>query len=65
LIQAGDRLKPNGAARMALIGIDLVVASVAERLARDVPHSIHGNATVQRAKAYVEARLSDTDLDPP
>ncbi|AWV18264.1 AraC family transcriptional regulator [Methylobacterium sp. XJLW] len=65
LIRVGDRLNPDGAARMASIGIDLVVASLAERLAQEVPRSIHGNATVQRAKAYVEAHLSDTTLDPP
>ena len=65
LIRVGDRLSADGAARMASIGIDLVVASLAERLAQEVPRSIHGNATVQRAKAYIEAHLSDTTLDPP
>ncbi|MGU3544823.1 helix-turn-helix domain-containing protein [Methylobacterium sp. A52T] len=65
LIRVGDRLKPDGAARMASIGIDLVVTSLAERLAQEVPRSIHGNATVQRAKAYIEAHMSETALDPP
>ena len=65
LIRLEDRLNPHGAARMASIGIDLVVACLAERLAQEVPRSLHGNATVQRAKAYIEAHLSDTSLDPP
>ena len=65
LIRVGDRLAPDGAARIASIGIDLVVAGLAERVAQEVPRSIHGNATVQRAKAYVGAHLSDTTLDPP
>jgi AraC family transcriptional regulator, positive regulator of tynA and feaB len=65
LIRVEDRLNPDSAARMASIGIDLVVASLAERLAQEVPRSIHGNATVQRAKAYIEAHMGDTALDPP
>lgn len=65
LIQVGDRLTLDGAAGMASIGVDLVVASLAERLAQEVPRSIHGNATFQRARAYIAAHLSDTDLDPP
>ena len=65
LIRVEDRLNPDSAARMASIGIDLVVASLAERLAQEIPRSIHGNATVQRAKAYIEAHMGDTALDPP
>ena len=65
LIRVGDRLTLDGAVRMASIGVDLVVASLAERLAQEVPRSVHGNATVQRAKAYIEVHLSDTTLDPP
>ncbi|MCJ2087898.1 helix-turn-helix domain-containing protein [Methylobacterium sp. E-005] len=65
LIRVGDRLSPDSAARMASIGIDLVVAGLAERIAQEVPRSVHGNATVQRAKAYVEAHSGDATLDPP
>jgi AraC family transcriptional regulator, positive regulator of tynA and feaB len=65
LIRVGDQLSPDSAARMSLIGVDLIVASLAERLAREMPLSVHGNATVQRAKAYVEANLGDPTLDPP
>ncbi len=50
---------------MASIGIDLIVASLAERLAQEVPRSTHAAVTVQRAKAYIEANLSDQTLDPP
>ncbi len=50
---------------MASIGIDLIVASLSERMAQEVPRSVHGNVTVQRAKAYVEAHLGDPGLDPP
>ena len=65
LIRVGDRLNPDGATRMASIGVDLVVASLAERLAQEVPRSVHGNATVQRAKAYIEAHLGDSKLNSP
>ncbi|MBE7204715.1 MAG: helix-turn-helix domain-containing protein [Parafilimonas terrae] len=65
LIRVGDQLPPDGKARMASIGIDLIVAGLAERLTQEVPRSIHGNATVQRAKAFIEANLGDPALDPP
>ncbi|MEE7502900.1 helix-turn-helix domain-containing protein [Methylobacterium mesophilicum] len=65
LVRVGDRLTPDAAARMASIGIDLIVASLAERLAQDVPRSTHGAVAVQRAKAYIEAHLGDAMLDPP
>ncbi|MGX9981062.1 helix-turn-helix domain-containing protein [Methylobacterium fujisawaense] len=65
LVRVSDRLTPDAAARMASIGVDLIVASLAERMAQEVPRSIHGNVTVQRAKAHVEAHLGDPSLDPP
>ena len=65
LVRLGDRLAPDAAARMASIGIDLIVASLAERLAQNVPRSTHGTVTVQRAMAYIEANLSDQTFDPP
>ncbi|MBN4092637.1 MULTISPECIES: helix-turn-helix domain-containing protein [Methylobacterium] len=65
LVRMGDQLTPDAAVRMAAIGTDLIIASLAERMAQEVPRSVHGNVTVQRAKAYVEANLSDPNLDPP
>ncbi|MCJ2050017.1 helix-turn-helix domain-containing protein [Methylobacterium sp. J-070] len=65
LARMSDRLTPQAAERLAAVGIDLVVASLAERLAQDVPRPVHGSLVVQRAKAYVEANLHDMTLDPP
>ncbi|MHB2210485.1 AraC-like ligand-binding domain-containing protein [Methylobacterium sp. CM6257] len=65
LIRVGSALPPDAAARMAGIGVDLIVASLAERMAQEVPRSVHGSVVVQRAKAYVEAHLGDPRLDPP
>lgn len=65
LARLGSQLSPDAAERMSLIGLDLIIASVAERLARDVPRPLHGNIAVQRAKAYVEAHLCDPKLSPP
>jgi AraC family transcriptional regulator, positive regulator of tynA and feaB len=64
LLSVRDRLDADAAARMVAIGVDLIVASLAERLAQEVPRSIHGNVVVQRAKAHVEAHLGDPSLDP-
>ncbi|MGU3287202.1 helix-turn-helix domain-containing protein [Methylobacterium mesophilicum] len=65
LVALRDRLSADAGARMASIGVDLIVASIAERLAQEVPRPLHGTVVVQRAKAYVEAHLGDTTLDPP
>lgn len=65
LVRVRRQLSPDAAARMGGIGVDLIVASLAERLAQDVPRSMHGDILVQRAKAYVEAHLGDPNLDPP
>ncbi|KST58134.1 AraC family transcriptional regulator [Methylobacterium sp. GXS13] len=64
LLREEDRLPPHVAERMAGVGIDLVVASLAERLARELPRPVHGSVVIQRAKAYVEANLHDQALDP-
>lgn len=58
------RLDPATVARMGSIGVDLIVASIAERMAKDVPPPLSGSVVVQRAKAHVEANLSDPTLDP-
>ncbi|MGU3421782.1 helix-turn-helix domain-containing protein [Methylobacterium sp. D54C] len=65
LMRERDRLPPPMAERMAGIAIDLVVASLAERLAQEVPRSVSGTILVQRAKAYIQANLGDASLDPP
>lgn len=65
LVTLSDNLSAAAAGRMASIGIDLIVASIAERLAQDVPRSLNSTVIVQRAKAHIEARLHDTALDPP
>jgi AraC-like DNA-binding protein len=64
LVRVGDTLGPAMAERMASIGIDLIVASLAEGLAREVPAEQRGHATVQRAKIYVECHLGEPGLDP-
>jgi AraC-like DNA-binding protein len=64
LVRLGGQLDPDCAARMATIATDLVIASIADRLARDVPGPLHGTVVVQRAKAYIEAHLGDPTLDP-
>ncbi|SFM48801.1 helix-turn-helix domain-containing protein [Methylobacterium pseudosasicola] len=64
LVCTHEHLTPNMATRMAYIGIDLIVASIAERLAHEVPKNLQGTLIVQRAAAYIEANLGDADLDP-
>ncbi|MCJ2087387.1 helix-turn-helix domain-containing protein [Methylobacterium sp. E-005] len=64
LIRVRRQLAPDAAARMTAIGSDLIVASIAERLAQEVPQPLHGTVVVQRAKAHVEAHLHALDLDP-
>lgn len=65
LIRVRRQLTPEAAARMTAIGVDLIVASIAERLTQEVPQPLHGTVLVQRAKAYVETHLHEPDLDPP
>ncbi|MET0527598.1 MAG: helix-turn-helix domain-containing protein [Microvirga sp.] len=65
LIRVQHELTPDSATRMASVGVDLIVASIADRMAKDVPRPIHGTVVVQRAKAFVEANLGDPNLDPP
>jgi len=65
LVRTDERLKPDTAERMASIGVDLLIASIAERLARDTPKSLQATLIVQRALAHVEAHLGDPNLDPP
>lgn len=65
LIDVSHRLSADAAVRMATIGIELIIASFAERLALHVPQSLQGTVIVQRAKAQVEAKFHDPSFDPP
>ena len=50
------------AERMSSIGVDLLVASIAERAAQELSDPVHGNVVVQKAKAHIEDTLHDPDL---
>ncbi|ONF46435.1 helix-turn-helix domain-containing protein [Methylobacterium radiotolerans] len=65
LTRVWQQLTSEAANRMAAVGINLIVASLADRIAQEVPRPIYGSVVVQRAKAYVEAHLGDVTLDPP
>ena len=65
LLHQGDRLPAHSAERMVGVGVDLIVACLAERLAQEVPRPLHGTLVIQRAKAFIEANLGDPTLDPP
>ncbi|OAS18843.1 helix-turn-helix domain-containing protein [Methylobacterium platani] len=64
LVRLGPQLAADSATRMASVAVDLIVASIAERLAQEVPRPLHGTVAVQRAEAYIEAHLGDRSLDP-
>lgn len=64
LARMEGKLTPQAAERLVGVGLDLIVASVAERMALDTPKALQGTLIVQRAKAYVAANLGDTNLDP-
>lgn len=64
LTRVQDRLSFELTARMSSIGIDLIVASLSERMAQETPRPLAGTLLVHRAKAYVEANLGDPTLDP-
>ena len=63
LMRLGDRLAPDAAERMATIGTDLIVAGIAERMALERPQPLQATVTVQHAKAYIDAHLSDPELN--
>jgi AraC family transcriptional regulator, positive regulator of tynA and feaB len=64
LLRIGHELNPDAANRMASIGADLIVASVAERMAMETPKALRGTVVVQNAKAYIENSISDQNLSP-
>ncbi|WP_342111295.1 helix-turn-helix domain-containing protein [Methylobacterium sp. SI9] len=65
LVRVHGSLSPEMAERMMGVGVDLLVAAMAERMAQETPKPIQGTVTVQRAKAYIEANFGDHELDPP
>lgn len=64
LVRNAERLTPDMSNRMASVGVDLIVASIAERLAHETPKNIQGVLIFQRALAHIEAHLGDLNLDP-
>ncbi|MGU3466572.1 helix-turn-helix domain-containing protein [Methylobacterium sp. C33D] len=65
LLRLGDQLTPQMAERMVATGLDLIVASLAERLAQEVQQPVRDSVVMQRARAFIEANLHDPTLDPP
>lgn len=65
LLNLGDRLTPQVAESLVSTGLDLIVASLAERLAQEVRQPVRDSVVMQRARAYIEANLHDPSLDPP
>lgn len=65
LLSLGDRLTPQVAENMVSTGLDLIVASLTERLGQEVRQPVQDSVVMQRAKAYIEANLHDPALDPP
>ncbi|MCJ2080659.1 AraC family transcriptional regulator [Methylobacterium sp. J-090] len=63
MMSMADRLTPQAAERMTSVAIDLVAASLAERLSMETPKALSGTLTVQRAKAYALANLGKPELD--
>ena len=63
LTRIQGRLSPDLADRLSSIGIDLLVAGLSERLARETPRPLAAILLTRRAKAYVEAHLGDPTLD--
>jgi len=64
LIRIHSHLSPETADRMVSVGSDLLVAVIAERLAREMPEPLYQTVVLQRAKACVENNLGDPSFDP-
>jgi AraC family transcriptional regulator, positive regulator of tynA and feaB len=64
LSQVGEQLTPEAAERMNSIGVDLVAASLAERMALEVPGSLRSSLTMQRAKSFIDNNIGNADLSP-
>lgn len=64
LVEVAPGLDEATGARMASIGQDLLIAAMAERLARATPAPLLAEVAVQRAKAHIASRFGDPQLDP-
>lgn len=64
LMALGEQLQPHAAERMVDIGADLIIASLAERMALEAPKSSRSTIILQRAIAFISANISKHDLDP-
>lgn len=64
LLKVHRGMEAGLAERMGSIGVDLLIASIAERLTQDAPRPLHGTVVVQRAKARIEDALHDSTLSP-
>lgn len=64
LASTADQLEPRAAERMATVAIDLVAASIAEKLAVEFPKSMRGTLVVERAKSFISANLCDPGIGP-
>lgn len=64
LLEEEGQLAQLATERMSSIAIDLIAASIAERMALETPKSLHATVLVQRAMAYATANLVDPNLDP-
>ena len=64
LLEVHRKMEAGQAERMGSIGVDMLIASIAERLAQNIPRTLHGTVVVQRAKAHIEDMLHDPALSP-
>ncbi len=64
LSQIGGQLTSEAAERMSSTGIDLIAASIAERMALEIPGSLKKSLTIQKAKSYIDNNIGSTDLSP-
>lgn len=64
LLQVGNQLELRAAERMASAGVDLIAASVAERMAMETPKALRSTLIVQRAIAHIRSNISDPELSP-
>ena len=63
LIQVGGNLPPQSADRMRDISIDLIIASLSERMAIDAPKHLCNTLILQRALDYIMVNLHDRNLN--
>ncbi|MGE8131443.1 helix-turn-helix domain-containing protein [Methylobacterium sp. NPDC080182] len=64
LLSENSQLSHAAADKMSSIAIDLIAASLAERMALDTPKTLHSTVLVHRAKTYAMTNLADPDLEP-